>query len=256
MTYPLAECRRIRDAVAAVGIIFMQSFPKRFDPINHELVELVQSDALGTIALVRMRHGNYHLLELGQSVAEQWFADPVLAGGGALLDEGIHGADFLLWLLGRPAQAFAATSRTTLELPLDDTAVALFTYPSGTLAELSTSGTLVAAEESIEVYGSGGSAILSGADLASRDFSRAPYLKVFRRGAERGQWEGSETVPFFKQGNFHQQGPLHFLRCLRGEAAPRVSLEEGWQSLALIEAAYRAAATGTTQTVDYSLDAA
>lgn len=253
MALNLDECRRIRDAVNEAGVVFMQNFPKRYDPVNHELVELVRSGALGTISLVRVRHAHYHLRELGQSAAEPWIADPVLSGGGTLMDEGVHGADFLLWLLGEPSHVFAATSSTTLGLPIDDTAVALFTFPSGALAELSTSGTLLAAEESIEVYGTNGSAILSGVDLASRDFSHLPYLKLFRYGDERGEWEGSSTVPYFKQGNFHQQGPLYFIRCVRGEVPPLVSLEEGWKSSAIIQAAYRAAETGSAQEIDYSL---
>ncbi len=102
MARNLEECRRMQEAVHKAGIIFMQNFPKRYDPVNHELARLVHSGELGTIALARVRHANYHLLDLGQSAAEQWFGDPELAGGGALLDEGIHAADLLLWLLGIP----------------------------------------------------------------------------------------------------------------------------------------------------------
>lgn len=250
MAMNLAECRRIRHAVREADVIFMQNFPKRYDPVNHELVDLVHSEALGDIAAVRVRHANYHLLELGHSAAEQWFGDPEFSGGGALLDEGIHAADFLLWLLGQPDSVQAMASKATLGLPLDDTAIALFGYPSGTLAEITTSGTFVAAEESIEVYGTKGSAILSGVDLASRDFSKPPHLKVFYRGQDRGHWVGSDTAPYFGLGNFHQQGPLHFLKCLRHEAEPVVTLDEGWKSLAMIEAAYRAVQSGQAQSIE------
>lgn len=253
MARNLSECRRIQQAVRRAGIIFMQNFPKRYDPINHELVRLVHEGALGKIVLVRVRHANYHLLELGQSAAEGWFANPELAGGGALLDEGIHAADFLLWLLGEPREVTALTSRAALGLPVEDTALAIFHYPSGVLAEIVTSGTLVAAEESIEVYGTEGSAILSGVDLASRNFATPPYLKTYRRGEPRGTWQGLGATPYFRQGNFHQQGPMHFLKCIWGQAEPVVSLEDGWKSVAMIEAAYRAAREGRAQVVDYPL---
>jgi predicted dehydrogenase len=253
MALNLAECKQIQAAVAKASVTFMQNFPKRYDPVNHELVELVQSGALGKIAVVRIRHANFHLLDLGQTAAEQWFGNPALSGGGSLLDEGIHAADFLLWMLGMPQQVFAMISNSTLGLPLDDTGLAIFNYANGTLAEITSSGTLVAAEESIEVYGTEGSAILSGVDLASRDFSKTPYLKVYQRDKERGEWQGSPTVPYFGQGNFHQQGPLHFLKCLRGEAEPVITLDEGWKSLAMIKAAYRAVETGQVQTVQATL---
>lgn len=250
MATSAAEARRIQAAVERSGVLFMQNFPKRYDPINHELIARAHGGELGKLSLVRVRHGNYHLLQLGDDVHNQWFGNPALSGGGALIDEGIHAIDFLLWLLGPPRQVYAAISSATLGLPLEDTALMLLTYANGVMAEIATSNTLVAAEESIEIYGTGGSAILSGVDLASRDFSRPPYLKFHRHGTPRDGWQGSATVPYFRQGNFHQQGPLHFLRCLKGEAAPVATLREGLNSLLIVEAAYRSAQTGTAQTLD------
>lgn len=251
MATTVRDCYRIRDAVQAAGVLFMQNFPKRYDPINHELIELVQSGELGKLSMVRVRHGNYHLLELGEDVHEQWYGNPELSGGGALIDEGIHAVDFLLWLLGKPQSVYATISSATLGLPLEDTALATLTYENGVVAEVATSNTLIAAEESIEIYGTRGSAILSGVDLASRDFSSQPFLKIHRHGENR-HWTGSDTVPYFRQGNFHQQGPLHFLRCLHEGVEPVVSLEEGVQSMMIIEAAYEAARTGTAQKLDFA----
>jgi len=251
MATTVAEARRIQAAVEQSGVIFMQNFPKRYDPINHELVGKVCNGDLGTLSMVRIRHGNYHLLNLGDDVHNHWFGDPALSGGGALIDEGIHAIDFLLWLLGPPQTVYATISSATLGLPLEDTALMTLTYASGVVAQIATSNTLVAAEESVEIYGTGGSAILSGVDLASRDFSRAPFLKFHRHGDPRDHWHGSETVPYFRQGNFHQQGPLHFLRCIRESIAPVATLQEGVQSLMIVMAGYEAARTGTAQKLDF-----
>jgi myo-inositol 2-dehydrogenase / D-chiro-inositol 1-dehydrogenase len=252
MAAGMEQCARIYQAVKSAGILFMQNFPKRYDPVNHELVRMVRSGELGKLHLVRIRHGNYHLLELGESASAMWYGKPELSGGGALIDEGVHAADLLLWLLGEPTLVSALTSNRTLGLPLEDTALAIFAYPSGVLAEIATSNTLVAAEESVEVYGTEGSAIISGVDLASRDLSRPPYLKYYRIGSSRESWQASPVVPRFQQGEFHHQGPLHFIECLAGRAEPIVSLEDGWKSLAMIEAAYQAARTGQVQQLDFS----
>lgn len=252
MAPTVAECDRIRRAVWESGVIFMQNFPKRYDPINQELVSRVQGGELGTVSLVRVRHGNYHLLELGERVHDAWYGNPALSGGGALIDEGIHAIDFLLWLLGDPAQVYAVTANRTLGLPLEDTALVVLTFPSGALAEIATSNVLVAAEGSIEIFGNRGSALLGGVDLASRDFARPPYLKVYHYGQARGEWHGADTIPYFRQGNFHQQGPLTFLRCLREGALPVISVDEGRKSLLIVEAAYRAARTGQAQPLDFA----
>ena len=252
MATSVADCDRIQTAVQQSGVIFMQNFPKRYDPVNHELVRMVQVGELGAISMVRIRHGNYHLLELGEAVHDAWYADPALAGGGALIDEGIHAIDFLLWLLGKPQYVYGVTSNHTLGLELEDTAIVNLRYASGAVAEICTSNVLVAAEGSVEVFGSGGSAILSGIDLASRDFARSPFLKVYRQGETRGTWQGSPTVPYFQQGNFHQQGPLHFIACIKDGRQPVVSVEDGRKSLLIVDAAYRSARTGQAVTVDFS----
>jgi predicted dehydrogenase len=256
MATTLEECRRIRDAVRQHDILFMQNFPKRFDPINQELLQLVQSGKLGQITMVRVRHGNSHLLEMGDEAAEAWYAQPALSGGGALIDEGVHAADLLVWLLGLPQEAAAYTAGSALGLPAEDTVLAIYRYQSGVLAEIASSSAFVAAGESVQIYGTGGSVILSGVDLGSRDFSHEPYLKYYSSDGEPGQWQGSDTVPFFKYGkqDFHKQGPLHFLACLRQGKEPVIGIDDAWKSMAMVEAAYRAAESGQSQPVLHSLD--
>lgn len=250
----LADCDRIAAAVRAAGIIFMQNFPKRYDPINHALLEIVRRGDLGQLTLVRIRHGHFHGLRA--DFGREWFVDPALGGGGTLIDEGVHAADFLLWLLGEPDTVSATISNRVLNLPVEDTALACFTYPSGTLAEVSTGWSFLAADQSIELYGTQGSALLSGVDLASRDFATLPYLRVFRHGEDRGRWDGPQLTPYFKQGNFHQQGPLYFLECIRQGKEPIVSLELGRKSLEMILAAYRAAGSGQVQKIEFARSAA
>ena len=252
MATSLVECERIGQAIERSGLTFMQNFPKRFDPVNLELVRRVKAGELGKILVARVRHGNYHLSQLGDQAGGNWFTDPALSGGGALLDEGIHAADFLLWLHGEPQSAFAMTSSTGLGLPQEDTAIAVYRFPDGALGEIVTGNALLAAQESVEVYGTEGVALLSGVDLASRELSRPPYLRFFKQGEPRTGWQGSKVKPKFQDPDFHYGGPLHFIECLREGKAPVTGFEEGWKSLAMILASYRAARDGQMKALDFS----
>lgn len=238
----LEDCDRIERAVAAAGVSFMQNFPKRFDPVNQELLAWIRRGDLGRITLVRVRHGHPHGTD--PHFQRQWFTDPTLSGGGALLDEGVHAADLLLWLLGAPVEVTAATSHAALGLRVEDTAAAVFTFPDGALAEVTTSWAFAASESSIEVYGTEGAAVLSGVDLASRPFARPPYLRRHRRGAPPGRWEASAVTPSFVAGEFHQQGPRHFVRALRDGIRPAPGVREGRRAVEMVLAAYAAAAEG------------
>jgi myo-inositol 2-dehydrogenase / D-chiro-inositol 1-dehydrogenase len=238
----LEECDRIAQAAARSGITFMQSFPKRFDPVNHELRRMIREGELGRIWLVRVRHGHFHGLE--PDFIRQWYMDPALSGGGALLDEGVHAADLLRWLLGEPESVTATISSAALGLAVEDAAVAVYRFPDGALGELTTGSAFTAADNSVEVYGTGGSAILSGVDLASRDLTQEGFLKVCRRGQPERRWSVSPIVPRFKTGGFHQQNALHFLEALALGMAPPVTLEDGRRAVGMIVAAYAAARTG------------
>jgi predicted dehydrogenase len=247
MATTLDDCNRIERAVRESGVFFMQNFPKRFDPVNQELVDLVRRGRIGEVGLVRIRHGHYHGLD--PDFRNQWFADPVQSGGGTLIDEGIHAADFLRWLIGEPKDVRATISHHLLHLPVEDTAAAIFTFPNGVIAEVTTSWSFIAAEETIEIFGTDGTAILSGVDLASRDFAHPPYLRIYDRNRARGHWDGSATTPAFVTGDFHQRGPRQFIACIRAGQPPAIGLDAGRRSLAMILAAYGASRTGETQII-------
>ena len=243
----VASALRVREVVRAGSVVYMQSFPKRFDPISHELKRIVDSGQLGRLHTARVRHGHYHGLD--PEFRKQWYTDPVL-GGGALLDEGIHAADLLCWLFGVPQNVVAMISSATLGLKVDDTALAVFAYDSGMLAEIVSSSVFQAADASIELYGDKGTAIVSGVDLASRDITDAGFLKVFDTQQSERVWQVSELVPRFKLGEFHHQNMLGFVECLRAGKPPPISIEDGIRALALVESAYTAANSGMCQNIN------
>ena len=243
----LAECDRIADAVSAAGGMFLQSFPKRFDPVNHELKRMLDARELGRIGLVRVRHGHYYGLDA--AFAKSWHADPAASGGGTLLDEGVHGADFLRWMFGEPVTVAATTSSAMLGLRVEDLAIATYCYADGLVAELTTSWCFVAADNSIEVYGDKGTAIIGGVDLASKDFCTEGWLRIHSGGERR--WRNSDIVPRFKSGGFHQQNALAFLDALARKVQPPVTLDDGRRALAMILSAYEAAASGRTVNIRY-----
>ena len=56
----VASALQVREVVRAGTVIYMQSFPKRFDPMSHELKRIVDSGQLGRLHTARMRPVHYH----------------------------------------------------------------------------------------------------------------------------------------------------------------------------------------------------
>ncbi|MGN6767035.1 MAG: Gfo/Idh/MocA family protein [Rhizobiaceae bacterium] len=240
-----SDCLEIARIVGESGVPFMQSFPKRFDPINQEIKSLLADRALGTVTLCRVRHGHGHGFE--DDFRQSWFVDPARSGGGTLLDEGVHAADFLRWMFGEPKTVSAAVSSAALGLPVEDTAAATFHFDSGMFAEVTTSWCFAAADASIEIYGTEGTLLLSGVDLASRATHDGGFLRVYSRKTEH--WSVSPTIPHFKTGVFHEHVAWAFVRALKEGRPMPVTLEDGMRAFAMVEAAYRSAKSGRLETV-------
>jgi predicted dehydrogenase len=237
----MADARAIAAAIARAGSPFAQSFPKRLDPASLELKRLVDTGALGRIWLTRIRHGHGHADE--ESFRSGWWTDPALSGGGTLIDEGIHAADFVLWLFGRPGSVQATITFSDKDSRVEDAAVAVFQWEDGMIGEVATGWRFQAAADSVEIYGTDGTALLAGVDLASRVHSgEGPYLRVARKGSDR--FVPVDLLPGFVEGGFHQRSARAFIDGLVAGTPPSVGIVEGAQALDLILCAYRAARTG------------
>jgi myo-inositol 2-dehydrogenase/D-chiro-inositol 1-dehydrogenase len=240
---PIATTLRDADAIGEIvarsNVPFMQSFPKRLDPANLRLKSIVESGRLGQIRLARVRHGHDHGRD--PAFTNGWWADPSESGGGTLIDEGVHAFDFLRWLFGDPV-AIQASLSSSLPSKVEDTAAAILRWQGGLLAEVATSWAFGAAENSVEIYGTEGTALLSGVDLASRNLSGSAYLKIASAGAF--EWEPLDVTPSFVSGRFHHAVATTFIDCLAQAIEPPSSVIDGRAALAIVLAAYESARTG------------
>jgi predicted dehydrogenase len=234
----MEDALAIEHVVATSGVIFVQSFPKRLDPASHELRGLIKSGALGKIWLTRIRHGHNHGSD--PAFTQGWWTDPVLSGGGTLIDEGVHATDFLLWLFGRPRSVQAMTAKVDPEACVEDVATAIFQWVDGMIAEITTGWRFQAAADSVEVYGTAATALLSGVDLASKSLAATgPYLRWAR--AEASSWTHVDVTPAFVTGAFHQHSVVAFIDTLVAGSDPPAGVREGREALNLVIAAYTAA---------------
>jgi myo-inositol 2-dehydrogenase / D-chiro-inositol 1-dehydrogenase len=240
----LEQTLRIAGVLAAHPVPFMQGFPKRLDPVNHALREIVLSGELGAIRLARVRHGHAHGND--PAFTAGWWTDPERSGGGTLLDEGIHAADVLNWLFGPPVEASAMLSHS-LGLAVEDMAVATFRWPDGMIGEIVTGWSMQAADVSIELYGTEGTALLSGVDLASRPHRDGGWLRV--SSPRTSGFEPRGPKPRFVAGGFHQAVASAFADLLANGGEPPSGLAEAMAAATMIDAAYRAARDGRTVTL-------
>lgn len=114
--------------------------------------ELVVSGVLGDIMFLRGRYG--HGARVGYD--REWRANPMLSGGGELIDQGPHLIDLSRWFIGdfTDVQGFAKTYYW--DMPVDDNAFMILKTKSDQVAFLHVSCTEWKNLFSFEIYGTQG----------------------------------------------------------------------------------------------------
>jgi len=97
---PAARCAAELEAVMAAAhracVLVRVGFNHRYHPAMQKAHTLYAEGALGALLYVRGRYG--HGGRLGYE--KEWRANPALAGGGELIDQGVHLIDLARWFLG------------------------------------------------------------------------------------------------------------------------------------------------------------
>ncbi|MFA7565985.1 MAG: Gfo/Idh/MocA family oxidoreductase [Alkalispirochaeta sp.] len=121
------EALGIVDAATSANRVLMTGHMWRADPETLWVADKLQGGALGMV----VRTEGYGIHERwGPS---GWFTDPVLAGGGALIDMGVHAVDTARFLLGdpQPTEVFAKIATRFGSYKVDDDAHLVIGWDNG-----------------------------------------------------------------------------------------------------------------------------
>ncbi len=134
LAFTYAEALEIARTVKDSGVCFCISFPWACRPFFQAARRLVEDGTLGDITYARFR--NCHNGALAGWLPEAFY-DPVLCGGGAMMDLGAHSMYLLDMLLGLPDSICSAFTHVTGRA-VEDNAVALLRYKNGAIASAET----------------------------------------------------------------------------------------------------------------------
>ena len=133
-TLTVAEGKPAVRAAEAAGVVLQVGHNRRRQPANRRLKELVEQGALG---MIHYAEANLSYPK-GLNPRTGWRGDPAESPAGGMTGLGVHMADNLNYLLGRPARV-AAFSKQLISLgTLDDVSTATLEYQDGPLVVLGT----------------------------------------------------------------------------------------------------------------------
>jgi predicted dehydrogenase len=140
---PVAELARAKRVIVKVG------YNHRFHPAAQKAHEIVRDGECGDVMFVRARYG--HGGRIGYE--KEWRADPAKAGGGELLDQGVHLIDLARWFIGAEFTEVSARIETYFwAMPVEDNAFVTLATAHRQVAHLHVSWTEWKNLFSFEIY--------------------------------------------------------------------------------------------------------
>lgn len=238
----LEQLDRVLGALPKNGPGGMVCFPMRFDPMCQRVRAMVIGGKVAKVDIVRLRLGNNRAVTPG--FARSWLANPELSGGGVLMEQGIHAADFLLWLLGTPLDVVAQVGFSQTAPPVEDNAIVVYRFARNVIVEVTCSWVCHAAMSTLEVYGEAGTLIAQGTDAASREFVHDTFPRIYCTDFQERHWQPVETASTFWTEQYEIYPVEAFVEAVRSGSPLPVTMVEGRNALAMIRAAYESAQQG------------
>jgi predicted dehydrogenase len=133
IAHDLASAKRIAAAARDAEGFCVSGFVMRFYPEVEELLARATAGEFGDVAHVEARY-----IRRNNVPDSGWFIDPDLAGGGALVDVGVHVLDVALAALGFPdvEGVYGRTRNECTKIDVEDSATALARTADGATVSL------------------------------------------------------------------------------------------------------------------------
>jgi predicted dehydrogenase len=197
-----ADAREMERLANQAGIKVMVNYWNAWVAPTHDLFHRVKAGQVGPVQKIIVQYGHAGPKEIGVSKEfADWLYDPVKNGGGAIMDFGCYGAEWALWLKGRPARVSAIAEKLKVEQHnnVDDDATIVLEYPDGT-AIIEASWNWPYSMGQVQVFGPKGSLLATRKDLFFRptnDNGAKTGLEGERIALEAPARETSNPISYF-----------------------------------------------------------
>jgi len=131
-----ADAREMLELADKAGIKLMVNYWNAWVGSSHDLFRRVKSGEIGPVSKILVQYGHQGPREIGVSKEfAEWLYDPTKNGAGALMDFGCYGAEWALWLKGRPSRVYATSRKFKAEQQnqVEDDATMVLDYPDSTV---------------------------------------------------------------------------------------------------------------------------
>jgi predicted dehydrogenase len=255
MATTLEGCDHMIEATSKAGVKFMIAENHRFLPAHQYIYDYIKQGYIGKPFMVRTFEGVYETHNVNNP--KSWKASIEKAGGGALMDMGVHKFATLNWILNDKVEStycWVAKQITNLPGKAEDNAFILLKYHSGIVAECTLSFTVNATPSNqLEVYGTKGTLI---ENHSWKDPLRLYSSKELDAEKSDGWYFPKINHGAFPKYYFISMGieDAYFTDCILEDKNPEFKPKDAKEAVATALLAYLSAIKGKTTTMNELID--
>lgn len=234
------EARKMAAAAKRAGKVLLFALPRAFGPHEQAAKQAIARGYIGEVRHVRAAWTRTRGLPVGTG----WYLDRARAGGGAMIDLGVHMLELAWGFLGDPNLLSAsAAGHSISEDPsaVEDSAFALLRFAGNRSLELSVAWALNQPPQQngslCRIYGSTG---------AIEVYTRQNAV-LYRDFKSDGSAKATPLRP--PMVAHHHALMKHFRKCIAGESQPEAGAERGVELMRMVDAIYKSMASG--RSVDF-----
>ncbi|MFP6582725.1 MAG: Gfo/Idh/MocA family oxidoreductase [Candidatus Hydrogenedentota bacterium] len=243
---------RIIKATEKAGVLLGCIFQNRFTEDALHIRKALDQGRFGKLVLGDAYIKWFRSQEYYDSGA--WRGTWKLDGGGALMNQGIHQIDMLLWYMGDVARVRANTATVAHKgIEVEDIATVLLEFKNGAQGVIEGSTAIWHGHPArVEIHGSEGSVVMEEGKICFWEFKKKkPVDKKIHAAMKEESVLGSgagDPLAALKIGG-HQLQIEDFAKAIQGKKNTMIPGSEGRRAIALLEAIYKSARTGRAVTM-------
>jgi len=236
MALTVEECNRIIETEQKTNRFCAPISQLRFSPVYRQVKEAVDTGKfgrmiMGLLSMKYYRSPSYY--------AGSWRGTKAMDGGGALMNQGIHGIDMMCGLLGYPISVSGHTATLLHDIEVEDTAVASLVFPNGTLGVIDGSTAVTYAKpRRLELCGTAASLTIEEDAIVHAEGIDLPVNHV--------SGYKSFADPTAITTDLHNYQFRNILAAVAGEEPLYYTSADALRTVAIITAIYESSRTGCT----------
>jgi predicted dehydrogenase len=231
----MKEAEAIRSAVKATGRRLMVGFSHRFNDLNNAAKTALIAGKIGKPYMIRVRFA--HTGPWPGWAKTDWFYNPEMSGGGALMDMAVHAFDIAQWFIGPVTAVSGKTATLRKNIKVDDNVVAIMEFGNKCMGYVECGWTSPSGFCGMEIMGDNG--------IIYSDYIKNQAIMVHGQTSPSGETKMQEVIlknkwdkaPWAKEMEYFT---AHLGR--PGDFSPDIN--DGVDTLRVVLAAYESSQTG------------